>query len=381
MKKLSIFASLLLGLIALAACSTDRDDNPVLVVPSDGFALYAPGIAANVIDLDGTSTLTFQCNQPDYGYTAPITYLMQFSIDGTNWEELSTTSNDPSRLLVNGNDLAVLITNAYVAQGKLEDDFPLTTDVYARVRAYLTGSEENTQVFSDVVQFKAFTSFALPEFTMPEHVYFIGDYNGWNWETAKEGVQIHSNTDNYWRLIYIGDSGFKINWNKAWDGNDVGFDKLNSVTGGKADVIISNGGNIGVTAGNEGWYLVRAKITIVGRTYQIDLAVEEPKVYLIGPASPNQAWDAAMDNAIFTVPTTKDGEFVSPELRATPGTEAGGCLRAYCETGVGDWWQSEFMVYDGKIVYRATGGDQERVASGAGQKLYLNFTTDEGRVE
>ena len=39
-----------------------------------------------------------------------------------------------------------------------------------------------------------------------------------------------------------------------------------------------------------------------------------------------------------------------------------------------DWWKTEFIVLDGKIVYRGSGNDQERVKVAAGQKAYLNFT-------
>jgi hypothetical protein len=39
------------------------------------------------------------------------------------------------------------------------------------------------------------------------------------------------------------------------------------------------------------------------------------------------------------------------------------------------------MVFDGKIVYRGAGDDQERVAGAAGQKLYLNFGNETGEIK
>jgi hypothetical protein len=39
------------------------------------------------------------------------------------------------------------------------------------------------------------------------------------------------------------------------------------------------------------------------------------------------------------------------------------------------------MVFDGSIKYRGTGGDQDRVTASAGQKLYLNFSTDKGEIK
>ena len=43
-----------------------------------------------------------------------------------------------------------------------------------------------------------------------------------------------------------------------------------------------------------------------------------------------------------------------------------------------DWWKTEFIVLDGKIVYRGNGNDQERVKVAEGQKAYLNFTAGTG---
>ena len=377
MKKLSIFASLLLGLIAFTACSTDRDDNPALVVPEGGFALYNPGIAANVIDLDATSELTFKCNQPDYGYTAPVTYLMQFSVDGVNWTELPTTLTDPNHLLVDGNELAVLITNALVEQGKLEEDFPMTTDVYARARAFVTGLEETTSIHSAVTSFRAFTSFALPAVTLPETIYFCGGFNGWNWETATKGVQQHGQPEKLWRVIYIDDQGFKFNVNPAWDGGEVGFSQLNSITGSLADNITDNGGNISTT--QPGWYLAIITVSLQGRTFVYDAAFEPVELYLMGPCMGDGNWSSYVEEYKFPVPSGNT-EFVSPAFTVTTAGAEGDCVRAYIRTGLGDWWQSEFIVIDGKINYRGAGDDQERVGGNAGQHLYLNFSTDAGRI-
>ena len=56
---------MLMALVAFAACSTDRDDNPVLTVPADGsFTLYAPGITANTIDLDNLTSPTMVTRLP-----------------------------------------------------------------------------------------------------------------------------------------------------------------------------------------------------------------------------------------------------------------------------------------------------------------------------
>ena len=46
-----------------------------------------------------------------------------------------------------------------------------------------------------------------------------------------------------------------------------------------------------------------------------------------------------------------------------------------------EWWQTEFIVLDGEIVFRGAGPDQTRVKVGAGQRAYLNFTNGTGSVK
>ena len=96
-------------------------------------------------------------------------------------------------------------------------------------------------------------------------------------------------------------------------------------------------------------------------------------VYLIGDTM--GAWDAKMEKAKFEVPATDDGEFVSPAF------ENAAEVRAYVDIPDTDWWKAEFMVFDGKIVYRGNGPDQERVKAEAGQKLYLNFSAGTGSIK
>lgn len=49
-----------------------------------------------------------------------------------------------------------------------------------------------------------------------------------------------------------------------------------------------------------------------------------------------------------------------------------------------DWWQSEFMICDGEIEFRGSGGDNEpRVALDADGEysIELNFKTDAGSIQ
>jgi hypothetical protein len=49
-------------------------------------------------------------------------------------------------------------------------------------------------------------------------------------------------------------------------------------------------------------------------------------------------------------------------------------------TGI-DWWQMEFNIFDGKIVYRGGEGDQAAVAVKAGQTVTLDFNAGTGSIK
>jgi hypothetical protein len=46
-----------------------------------------------------------------------------------------------------------------------------------------------------------------------------------------------------------------------------------------------------------------------------------------------------------------------------------------------DWWTGEFVILDGKIAYRGTGEDQQRVNCTAGQTVTLDFNAGTGEIK
>ena len=86
-------------------------------------------------------------------------------------------------------------------------------------------------------------------------------------------------------------------------------------------------------------------------------------------------WDAAKEENKFVAEGT---------TLVSPAFVADGEVRMYTAapsviTGV-DWWQMEFIVFDGIIAYRGAGGDQARVAATAGQKVTLDFNAGIGSI-
>ena len=160
MKKLSILASMVTALVAFTACSTDRDDNPTLSIPATdaSFVLYAPGITNNVINLDNSTDIVFKADQPNYGYTASIRYMMEFaaSQDGSTWSSWQTTetsNENPLAITIPRSEIAGAVTSGLVELGRDEAEFPLEAKVKARVRAFLAGLEETTSIYSKELTF------------------------------------------------------------------------------------------------------------------------------------------------------------------------------------------------------------------------------------
>lgn len=377
---------LVMSLGLMTACSDDNDSNPTLNTPTE-FKLNTPALADVAIDLAHSSNIILTCSQPNYGFPASTVYTVQVATkeDMSDAVELEQTSQS-AKINVDAQTLASTLTNLYLNDGKTEADFPIDSKVYFRIRAYVANAAgdkvEGSEILSNVVSLNnVHLLYSLPPVTTPDNVYVIGKFCEWNWGNSFDMIPVYDHPNVFWRLVYIDDNsadncGIKFNTNKEWDGGDKGFSNIN-IGGDCADDIIDNNGNI--TSKNPGWYLVIVTTSVSGRNIIFDVKFNKPEVYLNGAAA--GGWDECVASAMFTVPTTADGDFVSPAFLADipEGDDSG--LRAYVKIPDNDWWHSEFMVFDKKIVYRATGGEQARVSCSAGQKLYLNFAKGTGEIK
>ena len=145
MKKLNILAGLFVGvgLALFSACEDDNDSNPVVQQPTT-FELNTPSLSGNVYDLENSSTIRLTYKQPDYGYTAAVTYYAQISMDDT-WND-ATEETEATYVELNGNsttcefavetsqiDRAIMQLGGYDEETTPVD--PVT--VYIRMRATL----------------------------------------------------------------------------------------------------------------------------------------------------------------------------------------------------------------------------------------------------
>lgn len=392
MKK--IYSSLLLAIVAclplLTSCEDDRSSNPVVNAPTE-FFLNSPSAANTEIDLASSKYLILTCTQPNYGIPVAANYYVQvaFDLEMTDYIELPQAYTS-AKIKIDAEELASKLTLALVEQkGKTEADFPMDLAVYFRLRATMPTVDnteiEGTEILSNVVSYNNINlRFSLPAVSTPDNIYVTGKFCGWDWSKSVSMAEVHNGveagkkTGIFWHIVYIdNDQGIKFNIKKEWNGTEVGYAGLNSIGGDKAAEIKDNGGNIASTVG--AWYLMVVNSSVVGRDIVYDADFYAPEVWLMGTTTPTGGWDEKMDGCLFTIPTTMDGEFESPAFAHDADASSG--VRSYVIVPTHAWWCTEFMVSDGVVEYRGNGDDQPRVTGSAGQKLYVNFGNDTGRIE
>lgn len=387
MKKL-IQSSLLLlcSICILTACEDDRDSNPTLQKPTQGsLVLNTPGMAANTIyDLAHSENLILTLGGlPDYGFPAYTTYTLAVSLnsDMSNSQDVATTPY--AKFEVDAASLAAILTTMATDAGMDEAAFPMDIPVYFQARGAATQYAGNaipgTETTSNIVTLnKIHLVYSLPPVNTPDNLYITGNFNGWSWDSSLSMVPCYDGPNVFWHLVYIDGSGIKFNSNKSWDGGEVGIAGLNSISGDLAGEIQDSGdGNI--ASSNPGWYLMIVTTSVSGRNIVYDVQFNEPNVWLMGTITAAANWSELEEGMKFDVPTTADGEFVSPPFANNSSGDGG--VRAYVKVPGFDWWKTEFMVFDKKIVYRAGGGDQDRIEGFAGQRLYFNFGTETGDLK
>ena len=372
-----------MSLTLMTACSDDNDSNPSIQTPTE-FKLNTPALVNTPIDLANSSKIMLTCSQPNYGYTASVQYTVQVATDEnmTDAVELSETSNS-AKVEIDANLLASTLTNIYVQKGKTEADFPMDVKAYFRLKANIVTSNgnvvEGTEILSNVVSLnKIHLLFSLPPVNLPSHIYVVGNFCDWKFDNCFDMVQVYGTDNTFWRLVYIDESGIKLNSAQEFNGNEKGYAGI-TVSGDCKDDIIDKDGNI--ASSKPGWYLVIVTTSVVNREIHYDVQFNKPTIWLIGPAAGSDDFAEEAEGWSFTVPTTKDGEFVSPAFVGSvpAGTDKG--VRMYVKIPGHDWWHSEFVTLDGKIQYRATGGDQTRATGSVGQQVHLNFSKGTGEIK
>ena len=197
MKKILKSALLIMmGLVMFTSCEDDNDSNPIVKTPTE-FRLNTPALAATNIDLTNSSAIVFTCSQPNYGFPASTMYKVQVSLkeDMTDFVELDQSF--PNTVCnVDAAMLASTLTTMELNAGKSEADFPMDVKVYVRMRAFMTtdtGSPvADTEILSNVICLEnVHLNYSLAPVTMPEHLYVVGGFCGWDWGNSFEFVPVY----------------------------------------------------------------------------------------------------------------------------------------------------------------------------------------------
>ena len=298
------------------------------------------------------------------GYTKAVIEQNAFTHSATNvWDDptfkitVTTTEDDQTFMIVPASSLekSNVLDGAFGCQNEGDDSQSgtLTNEGAQQIHIALSGKYIITVNMESL-------SYTVEE--APMNLFLTGDRYSWG-GTWKQLTPIYGTTDQFWTIIYLHEGEqFKFAPQAGW-GGDFGMEATVNDKAGAG--IVNEGGNCKAT--KAGWYLLHVTN---GMERVID--VLEPNVYLMGDAVGE--WNIVPAGK-FTVPSTDDGEFVSPAF-------AKDCELRMCVSLDGfDWWKTEFIIANGDIDYRGRGGDQDRLNVTAGQKAYLNFATGKAEVK
>lgn len=204
---------------------------------------------------------------------------------------------------------------------------------------------------------EAFTYDAVltQESTMPETMYIIGnEFGNWDWNasTVVEMVPVYGKPGKFWAVRYMTTTTeFKFCALRAWNGD-----------------FCTLANNSGFVTPNNNMVEANNLYLIVVDLNTDTVSVAPTTVYGMGDAF------GGWTEGAYPFTLNDDGT-------VQIATTAAGNLRMYVDVeGAGNWWNSEFNIYDGKIVYRGAGNDQEAVAVGAGQTVTLDFFNEAGSI-
>lgn len=383
---------LLIAFAGLGMFTSCESDEPSLVIAEyqkpTTFVLNTPQFANGVYDLVNAETVNLTFSQPDYGYSAACDYTVEVSpTEDFAASSTVTTVFHKCNIFVDANELAtaICIANGWADQSDIDNLISAsengTIPVYIRVNSKITNSMvEGSEITSNVVKINTIPYFALPPVEMPTTLFMAGDFCGWEWANAAEMVPVHTNPDKFWVIRYVeAGKGFSFNGVSSADGNEATSTTTTAVS--TIEGVETGADENGfTTVSKSGWYVFGVSVSLEGRDFSYDLSVFPANVYVYGACNggewgDNPAW-------LFTAPETADGDFVSPALAASGELRL--CVHPLNADGSawgGDWWHTEFIFFDGKIAYRGTGNDQDRVQAAAGQKVYLNFITGKASVK
>lgn len=353
MKKLNILAGLFLGigLSLFTACEDDNDSNPIVQQP-ETFELNTPALGGNVYDLEKSSNIQLTYKQPDYGYTAAVTYYAQVSMTD-KWND-ATEESEATYVELNGNsstcefgvetsqiDRAIMQLGGYDEETVPKE----AVKIYIRLRATLTSGY---QCYSNSIALSVFPYYMPVVNAEPEIWYLVGDCIGdgtWgNDGTGNIGVSLipmsivdgyeYNATTGQGEIIFTGyflaGKGFKLiktpgSWADQWG---------NSSAPGIDSPVKNDGGSSNLQVATSGYYSIKLNTATDVLTIE---AVEAPDVYHIMMQGDFNGWTDVAMTPVNTVEGMNNHVW-KYELDATSGDTTAKFKVGPGEGGSADGW-------------------------------------------
>ena len=353
MKKLNILAGLFLGigLSLFTACEDDNDSNPIVQQP-DTFELNTPALSGNVYDLEKSSYIQLTYKQPDYGYTAAVTYYAQVSMTD-KWND-ATEESEATYVELNGNsstcefgvetsqiDRAIMQLGGYDEETVPKE----AVKIYIRLRATLTSGY---QCYSNSIALSVFPYYMPVVNAEPEIWYLVGDCIGdgtWgNDGPGNIGVSLipmsivdgyeYNATTGQGEIIFTGyflaGKGFKLiktpgSWDNQWG---------NSSAAGIDSPVKNDGGSSNLQVATSGYYSIKLNTATDVLTIE---AVEAPDVYHIMMQGDFNGWTDVAMSPVNTVEGMNNHVW-KYELDATSGDTTAKFKVGPGEGGSADGW-------------------------------------------
>ncbi|RXQ96275.1 hypothetical protein EO244_05430 [Ancylomarina salipaludis] len=366
MKNLKYILILLLA-VSLFSCEDDdilklNDSKYMPATNITGFGetlIISKAIKAETIQVSYTPA--------SYGIDIVVTDILQFSATADFSKPVSFDIS-PSE---NTYTFTVGAINELLTES-LELPVDIETTVYARI---MTNSLNGVETqYSSVVNFK--TTPYLDILFAPETFYLFGDGVGRVAQNNKLKLNKVWGEDDAWMIVWMEATGsFKLCSDENYKGviGRIG-DPVNGeyTLGTNLGTPEERGEDIPVP-GTAGYYTVG--VNLATNT----MIIEPANVYVCGPTI-GDVWP--------TSSVTEENKFKldadNKKMYLTKSYSAGE-LRLHVThpyISASDWWHAEFIFLNGKIEYRADGGDQKRFNINAGeQTIELDFINQTGKIE
>lgn len=370
----------------MASCETDTDDNPTLQHPTS-FVLNTPAYAENnVYDLANSSTVNLTTSQPDYGFPVVTTYEVQVSLneaftqvtgaevpEGVNYSTLASSSTQ-ANMNVDATELNNAIVKLYQMDNAGSDPSGKVLDAYIRLVAHVANVDDS-YCYSNVITLPVIVSYIA---TVPTEVYVAASSIHGGTE-GKKLAPVYGMDAQWYGMVYMS-AGASLKWGDSDDQTN-GYALTTSVDD-QANAGTQEAADGGIEFTNAGWYVLHFTASVADNVLNSKLTVYPGLACVTGHVA-NKVWDDPNTAWALTPPADASGEWVSPAF-ATAGE-----LRAYIKVPGLDWWRTEFTLVNGSLFFRNANivdswseiDASYAVSCKAGQRLYVNFDYDTGRVE